>query len=538
LAIEDHHREALVSLADAGAWPFNEGEELAHPRQSSSTFSELEKLGLCICRRIGDDVCYWALTPKGMHSFSASYTLADPAPAIQPRDVPLCDQTPFELYMQLVDNNWVLSRRTKKMALPAPYTGGSELTLWLGVDAKTLQASYLRALTSAESILVAADGKVQAIYHFQSDRYYKQLLDGKAPAAVTQGVRAAIEDDGGELLAIEDDMLAIEDGGNGNDDDDEHDPHGDETDDKGSDDNGSDGRSCGGGDEGGRYEGGGYDGDRTPPAPGHEGGGHDNEETPPAPGLGSGPLTPIDGGGAATPDVMSDGAVEPKGDGANSSSSSSTSSSSSSSSSSDKEGGHCGGDDEEEGGAEAEDDEEEKLAEDGEEEYDEADDGNCDDDGFAGDDEASKPSPPAPVFPLAKKRKAEIGKRWGPFKIAPIERCGKHIGWGASCGMHENSGDGEFDKCKKSITMGKAKELTSRECHYRMKQWCLLGHLLCHTPGAVEDGQYRSHHIHRINARTFELWPEAEIEDLKPETPESASQGDESPFDLDAFDIL
>jgi len=73
------------------------------------------------------------------------------------------------------------------------------------------------------------------------------------------------------------------------------------------------------------------------------------------------------------------------------------------------------------------------------------------------------------------------------------------IGWGATCGRHENTADVILDKhlqCKKMITFGK-EQFSDDECVSKLKHWLLAGFDI--HPGMVTA---RTAHV-GLDARSF-----------------------------------
>ena len=112
------------------------------------------------------------------------------------------------------------------------------------------------------------------------------------------------------------------------------------------------------------------------------------------------------------------------------------------------------------------------------------------------------------------RKRARVGERgyqWGPWQLAEVHTGGKHVGWGATCGMHSNVG--LTVECKKSIRMGPG--LDSAECELRMKMWLLQGLFI-----DMESPTGQTDHDRGVNARTMPLhtseWCEAQLHTFFP----------------------
>ena len=64
------------------------------------------------------------------------------------------------------------------------------------------------------------------------------------------------------------------------------------------------------------------------------------------------------------------------------------------------------------------------------------------------------------------------GESWGVFYLAPIYTQGVRTGYGAICGLHQNSDDVPGTSCRKALTTG---DLPEEECRVRLKRWLMAG---------------------------------------------------------------
>ena len=93
---------------------------------------------------------------------------------------------------------------------------------------------------------------------------------------------------------------------------------------------------------------------------------------------------------------------------------------------------------------------------------------------------------------------------WHGWAIAPI----KGGGWGATCGGHKNSWDGEKVTCKKMLTLGSGpNKLTDVECRTRVKLWLLAG---VSVDNSRNDA--RRAHVFGVNPRNLQLVTEADAD--------------------------
>ena len=119
----------------------------------------------------------------------------------------------------------------------------------------------------------------------------------------------------------------------------------------------------------------------------------------------------------------------------------------------------------------------------------------------------------APVASV-RRRKARDTRRvtrshpWGPWSVAPIVQGGSElIGYGATCGDHEN--EGEKTECKRQLRLGtKGGAISEEECRCRLKAWLLLGQ-------DIPDGpECRSAHMAIQPREIHPLLPESEYDRL------------------------
>ena len=112
--------------------------------------------------------------------------------------------------------------------------------------------------------------------------------------------------------------------------------------------------------------------------------------------------------------------------------------------------------------------------------------------GGPGDDDEIPPPPPARGRGMGRGRGRARGRgrghgdpraiRFGPWLIAPVERNGAVIGWGATCRRHTNSWEPHI-VCKRQLAFG---GLSEAECRTRMKMWLLAG---MDIPEGEDDGR-------------------------------------------------
>ena len=79
------------------------------------------------------------------------------------------------------------------------------------------------------------------------------------------------------------------------------------------------------------------------------------------------------------------------------------------------------------------------------------------------------------------------------------------MGWGATCGLHHDSGSSSNTPCKKALHMGQ--RLTSEECRVRVKMWLLAGMTI-----AFDDLAWRHTHAHAVDPRRLDLMSEQECD--------------------------
>ena len=93
------------------------------------------------------------------------------------------------------------------------------------------------------------------------------------------------------------------------------------------------------------------------------------------------------------------------------------------------------------------------------------------------------------------------GESWGAFYLAPIYTQGVRTGYGAICGLHQNSDDVPGTSCRKALTTG---DLPEEECRVRLKRWLMAGLDDKNWPA----GQERSLHLSMGGASLsrFQLW--------------------------------
>ena len=150
---------------------------------------QLRDLGHVSCgQQVGDSVP-WVLTRYGARSVLTEKPLLDFVRVAYPREIPVVDQTRFEILSAMLDNGWDLQCKPIAEAKALTYTyGGPKLFFTPGL---TLQKPYLLALLKAES----TEGS--ELQHGMSAGYYTAFLTGKARR---------------QHLAIADDDLAPDEG--------------------------------------------------------------------------------------------------------------------------------------------------------------------------------------------------------------------------------------------------------------------------------------------------------------------------------------
>lgn len=148
----------------------------------------LESHGV-IARRLEDEHSVdWALTLKGRRELIAIVSLSSPKRALVPRtDIALKDMSVFELAFKLLDEGWTCHvrgvgvRRSKRgrrgggnaeFCEAEDYMVGGDKTFWLKHNQLTLQANYMRALLSSQTIS-------KPIPHFRPEEFYVALLEGR-----------------------------------------------------------------------------------------------------------------------------------------------------------------------------------------------------------------------------------------------------------------------------------------------------------------------------------------------------------------------
>ena len=77
---------------------------------------------------------------------------------------------------------------------------------------------------------------------------------------------------------------------------------------------------------------------------------------------------------------------------------------------------------------------------------------------------------------------------WGVFHLGPIYSQGVQTGYGAICGLHQNSDDAPGIYCRKALTTS---ELSEEDCRLRLKRWLVAGLQDSDWP----EGQGRSMHL-------------------------------------------
>ena len=116
----------------------------------------------------------------------------------------------------------------------------------------------------------------------------------------------------------------------------------------------------------------------------------------------------------------------------------------------------------------------------------------------------------AVVENLDRPAREKRGIAWGPFSIAQVYSNGAHIGWGATCGQHVDETSGTL-QCKKQLSMGTGRKMSSADAQSRIKLWLLEG---CSIPYNLKKGSpvgSRSQHV-RIDARTLPVLSDQELE--------------------------
>lgn len=92
---------------------------------------------------------------------------------------------------------------------------------------------------------------------------------------------------------------------------------------------------------------------------------------------------------------------------------------------------------------------------------------------------ALPPPPPAPVAVRPRRQVVAPGVRsqvWGEFQISEVYNGGQLIGFGATCGRHNDPTDKAGMQCKKQITFGTRGPLTADELVRRLNTWLLCGY--------------------------------------------------------------
>jgi hypothetical protein len=105
------------------------------------------------------------------------------------------------------------------------------------------------------------------------------------------------------------------------------------------------------------------------------------------------------------------------------------------------------------------------------------------------------------VVPVACRGERSIP--WGIWSIAEVVRSGTLIGWGATCGQHENTGDRSV--CKRQLMIGRGG--CSDECRRMLKAWLVAGQRV-----SADDPRGRDAHMAIMPREMHPLPPEADLD--------------------------
>jgi hypothetical protein len=105
---------------------------------------------------------------------------------------------------------------------------------------------------------------------------------------------------------------------------------------------------------------------------------------------------------------------------------------------------------------------------------------------------------------------------FGPFSLSPLSRWvgGEkiHVGWGANCHRHSNSGDAPHNKCQIQVTYGTGpRAISDEECRRLAKCWLILGR------GVDESSdEARTQHVFGVRPRRDAPpdWSHERLDDL------------------------
>ena len=99
----------------------------------------------------------------------------------------------------------------------------------------------------------------------------------------------------------------------------------------------------------------------------------------------------------------------------------------------------------------------------------------------------------------------KVAEPWGPWpwSISPVTSQGVQTGWGTTCRVHTNAGNG--CECKKNFSFSTN---TPDETKALCKQWLLMGRDI---PKHSETGQLD--HVHKINRNDIPLRTHAELDE-------------------------
>jgi hypothetical protein len=205
-----------TSLVSARALPDSDS-TLHVPSDDGNTFAHLQSLldvGLVTLVTSTDMHSEWRLSQSGLERLRYSFSVDRPRLVLALRDnVDVKDCTNWEFLCRLSLGGWEMKPAPQKQhraALP-PYVAGGPWLWYNSAVCLTKARPYITSLLLADDMF--SQGTLVAVHHCQTPNYYKRVLTGKISGAVVQPVGqiadAALEPDGGEPLAIADELPDI-----------------------------------------------------------------------------------------------------------------------------------------------------------------------------------------------------------------------------------------------------------------------------------------------------------------------------------------
>ena len=173
------------SLDDSGP-PYVLDEENENKDAQAEVLKLLEQHGRIRCLHAGSSA--WTMTELGKNTIGVSAMLTNHRHAFKPRDVPVADQTVFELMYNLDKQGWRCmekqpqhrrQRRRRRqqgdsggVVVPEDYSPDQPKIWWLKPGQATVFRSYLQCLLLADTLTAP-------VRHFQQEGWYSALLQGK-----------------------------------------------------------------------------------------------------------------------------------------------------------------------------------------------------------------------------------------------------------------------------------------------------------------------------------------------------------------------